>query len=62
MRFIQAIAAVSLVGTIAAAIAVIVGNTEAESLVFVLGCIAVATGFTAMVDRLGRWGMPGDGH
>ena len=62
MRLLLAVAAVSLVGAVAAAIAVIVGNTDAESLVFVLGGIAVATGFTAMLDRLGRWGVPGDGH
>jgi len=61
MRFLQTVAAVSLVGAVAAVIVVIVGTTDAASLVFVLGGIAVTTGFTAMVDHLGRWGVPGDG-
>ena len=61
MRLLRIVSAVAFGAAVIAAILTFTVGSQAGSVAFALGGIALAAGFTAMVDGLGRWGMPGDG-
>lgn len=55
-------ALVALAGAVVAAIVFFVGvaSAQAAPVAFVLGSVALAFGTPALIEQLGRWGMPGD--
>lgn len=61
MRTLRIISALAFGAAVIAAILTFAVNSQAGSIAFAFGGIAACAGFTALVDSLGRWGVPGDG-
>lgn len=53
---------VALAGAVVAAVMFFAGVASAQvaPAAFVLGSVALATGAPALIEQLGRWGVPGD--
>jgi hypothetical protein len=61
MRIPRIVSALAFGAAVIAAVLTFTVSRQAGSVAFACGGIALAAGFTALVDGLGRWGMPGDG-
>ena len=61
MRALRIVSALAFVPAVIAAILTFAVSRQAGSVAYAFGGIALAAGVTALIDGLGRWGMPGDG-
>lgn len=61
MRILRWVSILAFAGAVVATILCFTTSKQAGSVAFALGGVAAAAGFTAMVDSVGRWGVPGDG-
>lgn len=60
MRIVLALDAVLFVGGVVAACVFWTGVSDAASVAFVVGGLALTIGATIGISQLGNWGVPGD--